>query len=122
MKWVGYDEEEWERENLLVRDGCTDSIRHFWATSQLDPTQDFYKDPTGQHRCTVCCKSYKRDQDLKAHKTREGHHESTKPMTTKTAVKDAIQNKRREMQNDYPKVVWRRMTVAGEQIRTADNK
>ena len=65
---VGHEKEDWEREHLLVRDDCTDSIRNFWSRTGLDPTQDFYKDVTGKDRCTVCDKTYSRVHDLKAHK------------------------------------------------------
>ena len=75
VKWKGYDEKEWEREHLLVRDGCGDTIRAFWATTGLLPCKQYYPDPESKHRCTVCCKTYARAQDLKAHKTRTGHHD-----------------------------------------------
>ena len=53
VKWEGHDEPEWEREHLLVRDGCGDSIRDFWATSGKQPSKEFYEDKDGKHRCTI---------------------------------------------------------------------
>ena len=115
IKWAGYEKEEWEQEHLLVRDGCTDSIRNFWLKTGLNPAQEFYADPDGQHRCSVVCgKSYKRAQDLKAHKTRMKHHEQKQPKRTHTALKGAILEKRKKMQDKLPKVVWQRFTESGE--------
>ena len=56
--------------------------------------------------CTVCSRAYKRAQDLKAHKTREKHHEQKNEIKTKTAVTDAILAKRTKMQQKLPKVKW----------------
>ena len=42
VKWKGYDEKEWEREHLLVRDGCGDTIRAFWTTTGLLPCKQYY--------------------------------------------------------------------------------
>ena len=71
VKWQGYDDPEWEREHLLQRDKCHDAIRSFWATSGLQPTQNYYPDAGGKNRCTVCCKTYARPQDLKTHRKQE---------------------------------------------------
>ena len=113
LKRAGYDKEEWEREHLLTRDGCTDSIRNFWSRSGLNPTQEFYEDPEGLYRCAVCGKTCKRVQDLKAHKTRMRHHEMKTPKRTVTSIKDAIQEKRKTIQDDLDKVVWTRHTATG---------
>ena len=111
VKWRGYPEAEWEREHLLVRDGCTDSIRNFWAESDLHPQKDFYPDPGSFHRCTVCTKTFRRAQDLKAHRTRQKHHEKKNATTTKTAVKEAVLKKRTEMQKELPKVKWGELEI-----------
>ena len=113
VKWIGYEEPDWQPEHLLMRDGCRDSIRDFWASSGRNPSKDFYADPEGKHRCTVCCKTYKRAQDLKAHRTRAGHFEDKQEKITQTAKVDAVLEKRKAMQNALPKVRW------GE--READN-
>ena len=63
-------------------------------------------DPRGKHRCTICCKTYKRAQDLKAHRTRTGHFDSKKEKVTQTAEADAVTQKRKDMQNALPKVHW----------------
>ena len=106
VKWEGYEEPEWEREHLLLRDKCHDMIRSFWATSGLRPTQAFYPDPDGKNRCTVCCRTYSRPQDLKAHRTRSGHHDHKQHMKTRTAVIDATTAKRKAQQKLLPKVKW----------------
>ena len=43
VKYAGYDEPEWNRGHLLLRDGCLDTIRAFWAASGLSPCQEFYE-------------------------------------------------------------------------------
>ena len=105
VKWKGYPL-EWERGHILVRDGCTEMIKDFWARSGLNPGKEFYPDPDGRHRCTVCCKSYKRRQDLKAHRTRMRHKENKDETITRTAKIDAVVEKRKEMQKLLPKVMW----------------
>lgn len=83
VKWKGYEDPEWEKEHLLRKDGCHGMIRDFWTRSGLQPNKKFYPDPNGRHRCTICCKTYKRAQDLKAHRTRVGHHDHKKHIVTK---------------------------------------
>ena len=34
VKYEGYEEPEWSREHLLLRDGCHDDIRDFWIMDQ----------------------------------------------------------------------------------------
>ena len=106
VKWQGYKEPEWERGHLLERDGCRDSIRRFWVKTGLNPSKEFYEVSDGKHRCAICCKPFGRAQDLKAHKTREGHHEDKRKTITRTAVQDAILQKRKDMQADLPHVKW----------------
>ena len=106
VKWKGYEDMEWEREHLLTRDGCGDTIRSFWATSGRSPCEKFYPDPDGKHRCTICSRTYARAQDLKAHKTRTGHHEDKQTRVTRTAYRDAEEEKRKQMQQLLPKAKW----------------
>ena len=106
VKWKGYDDPEWEREHLLQREKCHDAIRSFWATSGLQPTQNYYPDADGKNRCTVCCKTYARPQDLKTHRKKSGHYDDKQHRRTKTAVLDAITAKRIEQQQRLPKVKW----------------
>ena len=106
VKWEGHDEPEWEREHLLLRDKCHDSIRSFWAKSGLQPTRQFYPDTHGKNRCTICCKTFARPQDLKAHRTRTGHYDHKQYQKTKTAVIDAITAKRKAQQKLLPTVKW----------------
>ena len=65
VQWGGQEKLEWEREHLLLRDGCRDSIRDFWDKSGLSPCQEFYD--VDEHKCEVCGKEFKRAQDLKVH-------------------------------------------------------
>ena len=81
-------------------------MREFWAQSGLNPCEHYIQDIEGKHRCAVCCKVYKRAQDLKAHKTRMGHHHCKAHKVTQTAVKDAILRKRIDEQAALPKVKW----------------
>ena len=69
---------------VVVRDDCTDSIRNFWSESNLQSHKDFYPDPGGFHRCTVCTKTFSRSQDLKTHRTRQKHREKKSTIKTKT--------------------------------------
>ena len=106
VKWQGHQEPEWERQHLLERDGCHEVIREFWAQSGLNPCKSYIQDAEGKHRCAVCCKVYKRAQDLKAHKTRMGHHHCKAHKVTRTAVADAILQKRIDEQVTLPRVKW----------------
>ena len=106
-KWAGYEKEEWNRENLRLRDDSNASIRNFWTKSGLNQTKEYYPDSAGEQWCTVWCKTFKRAQDLKSHKTRMKHHERKQPVRTNTTV---WLEKRKKIQDDLPKVVWKRYT------------
>ena len=72
----------------------------------LSPDKEFYED-VHSHRCDVCARTFKRRQDLKAHKTRTGHHfQIQKDKVTAMAVKAAKLKKRTAMQDAMPKVRW----------------
>ena len=90
----------------MRRDKCHDSIRSFWATSGLQPSRDFYPDAEGKNRCTICCKTFARPQDLKTHRKRKGHYDHKQYKKTRTAVIDAITAKRKEQQKYLPTVKW----------------
>ena len=75
VKYAGYPVLEWNREHLMLRDVCRDTIRSFWEKSDLSPAQEFYKSEA--NKCEVCGKEFKRAQDLKVHKTRTKHHNTT---------------------------------------------
>ena len=81
-------------------------VREFWSQSGLNPCVQYIQDAKGKHRCVVCCKVYKRAQDLKAHKTRMDHHHCKAHKVTSTAVKDVVLKKRIEEQAAMPKVKW----------------
>ena len=105
LELEGHDEPHWEREHLLLRDGCHEAIRDFWAKSGKNPNQLFYVDEES-HRCAVCGKTYAREQDLKAHRTRTGHVDIPVRKYTTTAKADAILHKRKMQQDSLPKVRW----------------
>ena len=44
------------------------AVEEFWSNSGLDKTQDLW--PQGVYTCRDCCRTYKREQDLKGHHTR----------------------------------------------------
>ena len=104
VKWGGHEVPEWEREHLLLRDGCRDSIRNFWQKSGLSPCREFYD--VAQHKCEVCGREYKRAQDLKAHKTRQRHHFEQITKVSGTAKKEAIKAKHEEAQEQLPTAKW----------------
>ena len=106
VKYAGYSEPEWNREHLLLRDGCRDTIRSFWEKSGMSPTQEFYD--VDAHKCEVCAREFKRKQDLKAHKTRAKHHYhqiQMKKLSGK-AKQDAVKKKKQENQDALPKAKW----------------
>ena len=81
VKFEDYDESEWEREHLLKRDKCHEAIRSFWLGKiGVQPNTRILP---GQARY-VCCKTFKRAQDLKAHRTRTGptSNRSSRSQTT----------------------------------------
>ena len=96
VKYAGCDVPEWNREHLLLRDGCRDSIRCFWDKSGLQPTQEFYD--IEEHRCEVCARVYTRAQDLKAHKTRARHHQHQIVKVSGKAKEEAIKTKKMKWQ------------------------
>ena len=60
----------------------------------------------GKNRCTVCCKTFKRPQDLKAHRTRTKHFDDQQDKKTRTAIIDAVTAKRKAQQKLLPAVKW----------------
>ena len=106
VKWRGYDDPSWQREHLLKTDGCNDSIRDFWLRSELSPSAAYYPDPEGKNRCEICCKTYARPQDLKAHVTRTGHDSDKVFAASKAAISAVRLDKRKEQQQQLPKVHW----------------
>ena len=109
VRWRGYGDEDmtWEPERMRRADGCAEAIREFWANSEKLPTQGTFNDPSGAHRCYSCVKAFKRSQDLKRHCTVAGHGKHKHAFkTTKTAVKEAVKNARKEQQEALPHVKW----------------
>ena len=113
VRYAGYEEPEWNRGHLLERDGCTDSIRSFWVKSGLSPCKEFYDiEDEDEHRCEVCAKTYKRAQDLKAHKTRAKHHYHQMIKVSGQAKKEAVKIKKEEAQAKMATVKWGEEPVA----------
>ena len=106
VRWEGYEEPEWERGRQLEADGCHEAIRSFWERSGLSPSKEMYADPCGKHRCEVCARCFKRQQDLKAHRTRMKHHTARSKTITSTAKKDALTMQMKAQQEALPKVKW----------------
>ena len=107
VKWERYEEPDWERERLLRKDGCHETIRSFWDRTGLSPCKDFYEDPEELHsRCDVCVKAYKRLQDLKSQMTRKRHHVDGQVKITATARRDPRIKKLEDNQNEPQHVKW----------------
>ena len=115
VKWAGYEVPEWERGQLLIKDGCNDAIRQFWLDSGLSPCKDYYPDPENKYRCEICAKTFKRRQDLKAHKTRSGHHDNKQFAPSAAAVSAVRYTKLTAQQESLPKVRWGERNT-GEQL------
>ena len=98
MKWISQNKSEYSSITL--------AIRSFWVKSDLHPTCDFYPDPEGKNRYTVCSKAFTWPQDLKAHRTRKKHYDDQQHKKTRTSVVDAITVKRNAQQKLLPKVNW----------------
>ena len=76
-RYEGYEQPEWQPEQLLRRDGCHAAIRDFWCKSGLTPDKEFYVD-NDNFRCCVCARLYKRWQDIKVHQTKTKNYNMTK--------------------------------------------
>ena len=87
-------------EDLLLRDGCRESINTFWATSGLNPSLDFYPGPEGNFRCWVCgwvSEKSNKPRVLKCHLIRKKHWWSTERARL-TAKKDVYRDKLEDRQ------------------------
>ena len=105
VKWLGYDDEEdtWEPERSLSKQGCQDSIAEFWRDSGLNPGADFIPDPAGVWRCYTCGKGYKQERTLKAHITRT---HKKRQWHGSTADKDTRVDKLKKLQQQLPRVTF----------------
>ena len=69
LEWEGYmydsSEASWVPSGWL--NGCESLVDDFWFSRGLTPEDS---DLPTEHRCKHCNRSYKREQDLKAHKTK----------------------------------------------------
>jgi len=105
VKFEGYEKPEWQRGHLLEID-AKDAVRHYWTKSGRSPCEEFYPDPDNLHRCTICAKTYKRQQDLKAHRTRTKHYDNTQEKISPAAERKAKEAKKEELQAKLPNVMW----------------
>ena len=98
VKWTGYvGVSSTAGERRLSRD---DTV--VLGKSVLSPAKELYDDD----RCEVCERTFKRNQDLKAHQTRMHHHVKHLKAVTKTAKEDARHKKMSELQHELSKVKW----------------
>ena len=104
VKYAGHEVPEWNREHLLLRDGCQDTIRSFWEKSGLSPCREFYE--VEANKCEVCGREYKRAQDLKAHQTRKKHRYAELRQVSGKAKSEAIKIKTEEAQQLLPTANW----------------
>ena len=81
-------------------------MRHFWIERGLSPCKQYYPDPDGENRCTVCAKTFKRPQDLKAHRTRTRHYDNAQEKISEAAMRKAKEAKKADMQQQLQKVRW----------------
>ena len=71
VEWLGYEgEDSWEPERSLIRQGCEQSIKEFWNSTNMNPSEKFIADPDDIWRCWTCAKGYRTSSALKAHITR----------------------------------------------------
>ena len=61
---------------------------------------------TNTARYEICAKVFKRAQDLKAHKTRQRHHQQKFTKVTGTATKEALKMKLKTAQAELPQAFW----------------
>ena len=103
VQWEGYPgQDSWMPERSLKKQGCADSIKDFWRSSNKCPSTDFIPDPEDTWRCWCCGKGYKTASSLKAHITRL--HPPTQ-WHGSTAAKDARKKLHEEAQNRKEHVV-----------------
>ena len=70
VEWLGHEgKDSWEPERSLMRQGCEESIKTFWESCDLNPSEEFIADPDDIWRCWTCGKGYKTSGSLKAHIT-----------------------------------------------------
>ena len=116
VRWEGYEEEDdsWETEHSLLRDGCKESIDEFWLRTKINPALDFYPDPDDRPRCWMCgytCSTNTAPRFLKCHITKAKHnwHKQRAHLRTKLDIKH---DKLEAMQDKLQKVKWGDQTVS----------
>ena len=71
VQWAGYkNQDTWEPERSLRRQGCEEAIWDFWTKDTHSPHEGFIADPDGVWRCYQCGKGYQHERTLKSHITR----------------------------------------------------
>ena len=102
VEWEGHPgKDSWMPEDLLIKDGCRESIKSFWSSSQLNPSLEFYPGPDGDHRCWMCgwrSSAENKKAGLRTH-IRRAKHEWKKQRARKMTTKDAWKEKADEIQN-----------------------
>ena len=104
VSWEGFasNEDSWEPERSLVRQGCQRVIKKFWTESGINPSIDFVPDPDNVWRCWDCGRGYKTASALKAHITRT---HSKRQWRGTTADKDTRRKMRKEAQEELTHVI-----------------
>ena len=70
------------------------------------PHKEFYPDPEGLNRHTVCLKTFKRPQDLKTHRTKTKHYDDSQKKMSPVAARKTKEAKKEVMQEKMSKVKW----------------
>ena len=91
VQWQDHPgKDSWEPERSLTRQGCEQSIKAFWNSCSLNPSEEFIADPDDVWRCWTCAKGFKTSSALKAHITRTHttrcYHGSTADKDTRTKM------------------------------------
>ena len=109
IRWLGLNPEEdtWEPEHLLLRDGCKESVDAFWAQSGLNPAQPFHDDAEGRPRGWICGWASKSMEPLylKAH-IKRARHAWCRKRAHGTAKKDVLHDRHQEVQKQRGNVCW----------------
>ena len=104
MEWEGHPgKDSWMPEALLLQNGCRESIKTYWATSGLNPSQDFYPDPDGDTgtRCWICgwkSTAANKKLGLRTH-IRRTQHKWTRQRAHLSSKRDVRRDKADEIQD-----------------------
>ena len=72
--------------------------------SGLSPCEDFYPDPEGSNRYTACVKTFKRSQDLKAHRNKTKHYDDSQDVISPAAERKTKEVEKESIQQELSTV------------------